>query len=238
MNYCFPYKYSITCFYTFTKLVSRLYILLETKRKNRDNWILGIGVSGKPRMGMQLGLQERWGEVGAGNPQGTHVAYVLYLLSLLPCVSFKILPTASHAPRLTWWHMVRVSLFSGLTAGRDISSYSQFQIPGAGTMAWFGLDAYPGQAWGGVTEWLQRNNSLHMCMRTRVWWWAQYTLQRAALRSSRYMIRAIALLDYCHTPFLKIRRRRDDKSWLSHNFIRKKSPVVPKVFWCIISFSL
>lgn len=101
-------------------------------------------------MGMQVGLQERWGEVGAGNPQGIHVACVLYLLSLLHCVSFKNFRTGLCAPRLTWWNIVQVYLFGGLHAGRDISSYSQFQIPGAGTMAWFGLDAYSwsGLGWG------------------------------------------------------------------------------------------
>lgn len=56
------------------------------------------------------------------------------------------------------------------------------------------------------------------------------------LHSSRYTVRAIALLDYRHTPSLKIRRRRDDESWLNHNLLRKKSPVVPKVFYVLFPF--
>lgn len=125
----------------------------KLNRQYRDSWILGIWSLRKAKDRNATELQGSWVEVGAGKPQGIHVSDIFCFLSLLHCVSLKIFPL------FCWLAHVLLSshdgiwsefiCFSGQAAGREISSYSQVQIPGAGTKTWFGLDTDP---WSGLGQ--------------------------------------------------------------------------------------
>lgn len=154
---------------------------------------------------MQLSFRkdgEKWGK-----PSGVQVAYVFYLLSLLLCVSFKILPFSahwSHAPQFTMEYGLSLLVYWSSHRERHFSLNSGFLGKGLGpglgqmylcvflkifvylcvTHPWSGLA-------GKVTEWLRGpNHWVCMCPDELS---ASYT--KCPLHSSRSIVRAIPLLD-------------------------------------------
>ena len=69
MNYCFSYKFNITSFYTFTKLVCDLHILWETKIKERQRQLNYKNIESQKNQGWECHWASgKMVEVGAGKP--------------------------------------------------------------------------------------------------------------------------------------------------------------------------